>query len=189
MKKNKYIISLFAIMLGIIPIACTMFIGGPSYPETTIPVSTESISELNQQVQAAETEAAASGIITLTVTESQITSLLVSKLEAEPNPIIYNPQVFLQNGEIQVYGQAVMGTMKANIRVILTVTLDPDGTPILSISSADFGPLPAPDILKNQFSSFIDQAFTGSLGPAVTGIRIENITIANGLMTVSGRTK
>lgn len=189
MRKKNYILTLLILVLGIIPVACTLFVGGPSYPQSSVPVSTEAISSLVQQVESAQTEAAVSGIISLTVTESQITSLLAEKLQSESQPILYNPQVLLQNGEIQVYGQAIAGTIKANVRIVITVTIDPEGKPVLTISSADFGPLPAPDMLINQFSSFLDQAFTGAVGPAMTGLRIENITIADGVMTLSGRTK
>jgi hypothetical protein len=35
----------------------------------------------------------------------------------------------------------------------------------------------------------IDEAFTGALGPAASGLRIESINIANGVMTLTGRLK
>jgi len=35
----------------------------------------------------------------------------------------------------------------------------------------------------------IREAYMGSLGPVATGLRIENISIADGVMTVSGRIK
>jgi hypothetical protein len=33
----------------------------------------------------------------------------------------------------------------------------------------------------------VKEAYTGSLGPVATGLRIESISIANGVMTVTGR--
>jgi hypothetical protein len=33
----------------------------------------------------------------------------------------------------------------------------------------------------------VREAYTGSLGPVATGLRIEGISIANGIMTVTGR--
>ena len=55
------------------------------------------------------------------------------------------------------------------------------------IASADFGPFPAPEGLKNALTAMMQEAYTGSLGPVATGLRIETISIANGVMTITGR--
>ena len=73
--------------------------------------------------------------------------------------------------------------------VALTVTVDELGEPKIEIASADFGPLPAPDGLKQSMTALITEAYTGSLGPVATGFRLENINIQNGIMTVTGRIK
>jgi hypothetical protein len=41
--------------------------------------------------------------------------------------------------------------------------------------------------LKQSLAALIKEAYTGSLGPVATGFRLETISIANGLMTVTGR--
>jgi hypothetical protein len=63
------------------------------------------------------------------------------------------------------------------------------GLPKIEIVSADFGPIPAPEGLNTAISAMIDEAFTGSLGPVAIGFRLESITIADGIMTLTGRTK
>lgn len=189
MENNKLIILLFVLTIALIPLACTVFVGGPEYPATPIAVSTEAVGSLDQELQSAQTAAAQSGTLTLTINETQITSLLATKLASQPDPFIQNPQVYLRNGEIQVYGKASQGNLQANVRIVLTATLDPEGQPVIAVSSADFGPFPAPKGLNNSLSAFIDQAFTGSFGPAATGLRLETINIADGVMTLTGRVK
>jgi hypothetical protein len=53
----------------------------------------------------------------------------------------------------------------------------------------DFGPLPAPDSINGTISKMVDEAFSGAIGPAATGFRLESITIENGTMTLTGRVK
>ena len=38
-------------------------------------------------------------------------------------------------------------------------------------------------------TAIVTEAYTGSLGPVATGFRLDNISTANGLMTVTGRIK
>lgn len=187
MKKAR--ISIVLAILPLAALACTLFVGGPAYPETSIPVSTEEVGNLNNQIDAAQTAAAESGSLTLTINESQITSLLAARLAEQTDPFITEPQVYLRNGEIQVYGKAVQGNLQANLRVVLSATLDAEGRPVIQVTSADFGPLPAPESLNSAISSLVAEVFTGAFGPAAFGFRLENITIADGVMTMTGRVK
>jgi len=189
MKKGRLFIALLFFSLTLASIACTVSAGGPDYPETPIAVSTEAIASLEQQVQAAQTAAAENGVLTLTVSETQITSLIAAKLEAEPNPLMRKPQVYLRNNEIQVYGKVTQGDLEANVRIVLSASIDADGKPVLTVTSADLGPLPVPEGLNKTVSALIGEAFTGALGPAALGLRLESITIADGLMTLTGRVK
>jgi uncharacterized protein YpmS len=189
MKKAMILATLSAISLALASLACTVFVGGPDYPPTSIAVSTEAVGSLDDQVHAAQTAAAQNGVLALTVNETQITSLLASKLEAQPDPFIRDPQVYLRNNEIQVYGKAAQGNLEANVRIVLSASIDAEGKPVIAVTSADFGPLPAPEGLNKTISALIDEAFTGALGPAAVGLRLESITIADGVMTMTGRVK
>jgi uncharacterized protein YpmS len=189
MKKAGIFTILSVFTLALASLACKIFIGGPDYPLTPIAVSTEAVASLDQQVQAAQTAAAQNGVLTLTINETQITSLLASKLEAQPDPFIRDPQVYLRNNEIQVYGKATQGNLEANVRIVLSANIDAEGKPVILVTSADFGPLPAPEGLNKTISTLIEEAFTGTLGPAAIGLRLESITIADGVMTLTGRVK
>ena len=57
----------------------------------------------------------------------------------------------------------------------------------IEITSADFGPFPVPNGIKEAFTAMVEEAYTGSLGPVATGLRIESIVIADGVMTIAGR--
>jgi uncharacterized protein YpmS len=189
MKKNHFNILIALLSLALASLACTINAGGPDYPETRVPVSTESASSLEEQVRAAQTAAAQSGALVISVSEGQLTSLVAAKLAEDPQPTITDPQVYLRDGQIQIYGQATQGPIQVNVRIVIAISVDANGQPIITVVSTDFGPLPAPEGLNKTISAMVQEAFTGALGPAAIGFRLESVTIADGLMTLSGRIK
>ena len=170
-------------------LACTINVGGPAYPNQHIPVSTEAAAELQSAVQTAVAAGVQSGQVTLVVTEPEITSYLAVQLETQAQPLFSDPQVTLRNGQIQIYGTATQGYFQATIQFVVTAGVDPQGQVLIDISTADFGPMPVPAGLKDTVTAAIQEAYTGAVGPAATGFRLESITIANGTMTIVGRTK
>ena len=184
-------ISLFAglSVLLMAVLACTFNIGGPAYPDQHIPVSTEAAGELQANLQTAVAAGAESGQVTLVVTEPQLTSYLAAQLQTQAQPLFTDPQVYLRNGQIQIYGTATQGYFQANIQIVVTAGVDPQGQVVIDIATADFGPMPVPAGLKETVTSAIKEAYTGAIGPAATGFRLESITIANGTMSIAGRTK
>jgi hypothetical protein len=187
-------LSLFVLILA--SLACTIAVGGPDYSNRPpIPVSSQAAESIKDEIKRAFEAGAASGEVTINITEPQITSLLASRLQTDQNlqqnsqPLITDPQVYLRDGKMQIFGKTQQGMFTANIGIVIAVSVGENGKPKIEIVSADFGPFPAPQGLNNAVSAMIDEAFTGSLGPVATGLRIETISIANGTMTLTGRIK
>ena len=178
-----------ALVLTLAILACVINIGGPAYPRPSIPVSTEAVESLNQAIQTAVAAGAESGVVTLAITETQLTSYLAFKLQSQNNPFITNPQAYLRDGQIQIYGTATQGYFQVTANIILAAIVDEQGQMKIELTSTDFGPLPVPDGLKEAATAIINEAYTGSLGPIATGFRLESITIAYGAMVIVGRTK
>lgn len=186
---------LFLLSLILTSLACTIFVGGPDYSSLPpIPVSAEAAESIKEELRRAFEAGAETGVITININEPQITSYLAARMQTDPSlqqsdqkPLITNPQVYLRDGQMQIYGRTQQGIFAANIGIIVKVGVDTDGQPLIEIVSADFGPFPAPDGLKNALTAMITEAYTGSLGPVATGLRIETISIANGVMTITGR--
>ena len=186
---------LFLITLALSSLACTIFVGGPDYSSLQpIPVSAEAAESIKAEIQRAIEAAAGTGVITVNLTEPQITSYLAARLQTDPNlqqsdrkPLITDPQVYLRDGQMQIYGKTQQGMFTANIGIIVNMGVDANGQPQIDVVSADFGPFPAPEGLKDAITAMVREAYTVSLGPVATGLRIESITTANGVMTVTGR--
>ncbi len=181
---------LFSVLLVLIlsALACTINIGGPALPNEKIPVSTEAVEAMQNEIKQAVLDAV-DGEVTIHITEEELTSYLTFKLAGDENALFQEPQVYLRDQQIQIYGQAQAGKFTATIGIIVTATIGPEGKPVLEIVSADFGPLPVPDGLKKALTDMITEAYTGSLGPVATGFRLESIDIQNGVMTLTGRIK
>ncbi len=190
MKNKKLSLTFFFTLLLLTSLACTIFAGGPDYPAQTVPASTEEVLSMQAQIEQAFLSGAESGIVTLQITESQLTSYMTQKMQEQPNPPFTDPQVLLRNGQMQMYGKINRGMFAANMLITMNVSIDPGTSlPKIEIASADFGPFPAPEGLNTAISAVIDEAFTGSLGPVALGFRLELITIADGIMTLTGRIK
>ena len=187
MPRTRILLSLSALLLA--TLACSIFVGGPDYPEQTIPVSAEAVQSLKAQIEAAVLAGTQSGVITLQITEEQLTSYLAFRMAGQQNPAFTDPQVFLRDEQMQIYGKVTRGYFNANMLVVLAVGVDELGQPKIEVVTADFGPFPAPEGLRDSLAALVSEAYTGSLGPVATGFRLENITIANGMMTVTGRIK
>ena len=186
-RKLSLIIGFSVLFLGIL--ACTMNVGGPAYPDQQIPVSTEAVGEFQSGMQTAVAAGAETGVVTLVITESQLTSYLALRLQTQPQPLFTDPQVYLRNGEIQIYGTAHQGYLLATIAVVVTAGVDEQGQLKIVLTSADFGPLPVPAGLKDAITASLQEAYTGAIGPAAVGFRLESITVSDGTMTIVGRTK
>ena len=197
MKQKQLALPIFLITLILASLACTVFVGGPDTSDLTpIPVSTEAVDGLKESIVKSFEAGADSGDVTINITETQITSYLAFKLQTDQNfqqsdkqPILTDPQVYLRDGQMKIYGKTQQGMFAANIGIIITMGVDEAGQPKIEIASADFGPFPAPNGLKEALTAMIKEAYTGSLGPVATGLRIQTILIANGVMTITGRIK
>jgi hypothetical protein len=190
MKTKKFYLPILFIVLLLASLACTIFVGGPDYPAQSVPFSPDEVQTMHSQIEQAFTAGAESGVVTLQITESQLTSYIALKMQDQAKPPFTDPQVLLRNGQMKIYGKVNRGVFAANISITLNVTVDPaTAQPKIEIAEADFGPFPAPEGLNTAISAVVDEAFTGSVGPVATGFRLESITIADGTMTMTGRIK
>jgi hypothetical protein len=169
-------------------LACQINLGGPARPGAgPIQASSQQAQALQDEWAGAIASAGSQGDIVLKIDEAQLTSFLALSLEKQADLGVQNPQVYLRHGEIQLYATLTRGVLRASILLGIAPRVDSDGRLAFEVTSADFGPVPMPDVIKSSVSSAITEAFAGSLGPLVTGIDIQSIEISDGEMALSGR--
>ncbi len=188
MKNSKLYLSV--LFLAFASLACSIFVGGPEYPTQTVPYSPNEVLNMQTQIEQAFIAGAETGGVTLQITETQLTSYMTEKMMQQVDPPFTDPQILLRNGQMQMYGKITQSIFNANILITMNVGIDElTGQPKIVITSADFGPLPAPEGINTAMNAIINEALTGSLGPVAVGFRLEAITIADGIMTLTGRIK
>ncbi len=159
----------------------------PSTPTPPpVAVSTQAVNDLVNNVENAAATAVSGGSTTLTITESQLTSLAVLALQEQQQFQINNLQIRLHDGQIQISGQVVQGNLELPLSVALTVSVDSQGLPQSQIVSAKLGPLPLPQPILDQFTSQLDQAITSQFNAAGTNLVIDQIMISEGSMAITG---
>ncbi|MCS6909383.1 MAG: hypothetical protein NZM11_02265 [Anaerolineales bacterium] len=183
--KNGMVLAL-AVLLLTGP-ACRLSVGGPTPPASPISVSTESVGELQDNLLRAAINVPASGEVGLTVTEQQLTSIVALRLQEQQSLPIRDPQVFLRDGKIQLFGVAEASGLRANALIVISASLTPEGGVVFKVEEANFGPIPVPEDLLEQASATINEAFTNSLGSTATNLRITGITIQDGRLSLTGR--
>lgn len=170
-------------------LACSVFVGGPAYPDPPVPISTEDAQALESDFSEALAQSAQSGVLTVEFTEGQLTSFVASRLAEQSELLITQPQVTLRDGVMRLYGRAQSGVFVANLSVTTEFGVDQDGQPKITIQQAEFGPLSAPPGLVKITGAFLQETLTGSLGTAATGFRLASVAISDGKMTLTGRLK
>lgn len=187
MKMKRYFLAAAVLLLA--GLACNFTGISRQAPASPIPVTTQAVETLQSNVQSAAEQAQSTGEINLTITEAQLTSVVAMELQKQSQPILENPQVYLQNGQIQLRGDVHQSGITAPLEMDMTVSVDDQGKPHYQVVSAKLGPLPLPQTILDQLTTQIDQAFADQLGPEADKIYITRIDIANGEMTVKGRAR
>ena len=177
------------VMLLLVSMACNLANRSEPAATATIPVSTESLNNLNKDIQDAGQQIEASGKATLVIDEQELTSLIAFELQGQETQIFQDPQVYLRDGQIKILGKVQQGNTMATLELVLTVTADADGRPVFQLLSAKLGPLPVPEVLLQQISDQLDAVFTSKIEPRMENIFIEKIAIADGVMTIQGHTR
>ena len=132
-------------------------------PSLLLPYSPNEVINMQTQIEQALAAGAETGVVTLQITESQLTSYMTEKMMAQVDPPFTDPQVLLRNGQMLMYGKVTQGFFNANILITMNISIDElTGLPKIEIASADFGPLPAPEGINTAMNAINNEAFTGS---------------------------
>ncbi len=187
-KYSQIPIPVFLMFLSLLlaTLACQIDVGGPEPPGAPIPVQPTEAEQLQSNWRSALDNALETGQVNVVINEAQVTAFLAERLAEREQPLIRNPQAYLRNNQIQVFGVAERGILKANVLLTVTPEITEDGEISFELAEASVGPVPAPSALKSTISAVLTEAFTGSIGSLATGIRISSLAIQDGVMTIAG---
>ena len=156
-------------------------------PPPPVPVTTEAVKQLEENIQAAAATAQSGGPVVLTISEAQITSYVHLQMQSIQEPKISDIQVHLRDGQVQIGGSVEQSGFLLPLEIKLTVAPTLSGGINYQVISATVGPLDLPQDTIDSLKSQLDASLLPSLAPQATNIIIQNITIADGLITISGQ--
>jgi hypothetical protein len=181
-------ITITAIIAALIlsTMACQFSVGGPEPPGQPIPTSIDDVNDVTRTWKTAINAAVLSGKIIVLLDEVQLTTFLAKRLESSEKPLLLEPMVYLRQNSIQIFGVYANGPFLANVLLAITPIINEEGEISFELSTAEFGPIPVPEALKDTISAILTESFTGTFGPLATGIRITTLAIDNGEIAIVG---
>jgi uncharacterized protein YpmS len=127
------------------------------------------------------------GVLTLTLTEGQLTEFLNDQLALQPEPLISDARVRLRNGEMIVTGDyAVSGAITTEAEVIMEVVVDDSGNPRIEVTSGSVGIIPIPQEILDTISFTVNEMLTGQAASLASGFQLTGMEISDGALSISG---
>ena len=173
--------------LALATLACSpsLGIGAPTPPGSPVPVSTEAAGQLEGAWGTAVANTN-KGLVTVVMTEEQLTSYAALKLTSDANSPIEDPQIYLRNGKLMLYGKVKTNNVTLPAALTLSVVPTAAGAVSVTIDAADVGPMPVPSALRDVLASNLNNLIAQNAGGSNTGFKVTDIVIADGKMTISG---
>jgi len=175
--------------LLLISLACNLLNRTAQIPTETIPVTTQAVESLKEEINQAGQDLKSKGQVTVTLDEAELTSLIAFELQNQETPILQEPQIYLRDGQVILLGKVKQGDTMVPVELALTVSANSDGRPVYQIDSAKIGSLPLPEVLFKEYSEQLNTVFASKINPRLDEIFIDRITIADGAMTIQGHTR
>ena len=186
--RHTFRVSPLAVVLCVLltaSLACAVSVEGPTPPGSPIPVSTEAAGQLDELWKNAVANPK-NGKVSIVVNETQLTSFVAAQLAASKDTVISNPQVYLRDNKIQIYGTAKAGDITTTVSAAFSTTVSEQGTLEFQVASANFGPVTLPTDLLARLSIMLNDALTGSLSDMAIGVKLDSVVISDGEMTIAG---
>lgn len=173
--------------LSLAALACSpsLGLGAPTPPASPIPVSSEAAGQLEGAWGTAVANTN-NGLVTVQMTEEQLTSYAALKLTSDPNTPITDPQIYLRNGKMILYGKVKTKNFTLPAALTLSVVPSAAGAVSVTIDSADVGPMPVPSSLRDTLAANLNDLIAQNAGAGNTGFKVTDVAIADGKMTITG---
>ena len=175
-----------AAALALAALACNLNLGGPPTPEESVVISTQAAGDLVEAWTQAFEIAKETGVVALTLTEEQLTSFLALSMSQNQSLPLSNPRVILRDGEMEITGSYVISGVTANLGIVMEVSVNAEGEPVIEVTSGSVGPLPVPPELLEGVSQVINEALTGQVASQASGFTLETIVITDEAITLNG---
>lgn len=158
--------------------------GAPERPGDAI--LTSDVKALEAKVMLADAVPQPGSLSSATITEQQITSWLAMEMKNSPDLPLSDVQIYLRGGQIQIWGMVNGSADSTSALLVGTVSIDSDAQPVFTLESMQIGQQTVPDILLSQAEAWLNEMLAEKINSEIPGLRLMNVNVTNGLITVSG---
>lgn len=157
---SRILVVFIALAVAAQTVCCCAALSGPQPPYTITP-SDEHVRNLEERMDSVDI--AADGSFNITVTEEEMTSLLVHLMEEDTQPSpISNPQIHMRNGRVELYATIhIVESFSLPGLVAFSVDVT-DQRATVTVEEVAVGPIPMPDPVKDALTDAINQVFAES---------------------------
>lgn len=185
--KNINKIILLSVILILTTISCNFPTRNDDVTITESPIYLDIPESIDEVIEESGVVDPSTGIVSVTFTEDQLSGYLNTYLASQSELSINNAYVRLKEEKMFLYGDYEQGILNAEVVVVLAVVPDLSGGLTINITEADFGPIPAPETLRSSIGALIEDSLNDALSNEIQGITIDQVIIAEGFLTITGR--
>jgi hypothetical protein len=192
MRVINYKIRLWMLPIAILfgaGIACRLPLQVPQPPGPPIPVSTEAFDSFKDKLNQAARLVHAGETVDISLSEEELTSAFAFYLQDQTDTNFTDPQVYLIDGEIQVFGNYQTSDSSVPLRVVFDPTVDELGIPHIDIVAVDFGRFSAPEALLTRIQGGLDNVWNELVDAAGDRLQVNTIDAADGALTIQGQVR
>ncbi len=148
------------------------------------PTSTETPLILPTQIIVDPTIVISDDITTISFTEIDVMSWINQYQLSNPDILLKDPAVKLDNGIAQISGKVDSGFISGDVSLDFSVGIGMDGSPEISIIKMEIGGMDLPQSMKAQFSATINESIVQAMKNELGGRTIQSVLIDDGRMTI-----
>lgn len=184
MRKILKPLLILPLLMLLVSLACQLS-GGPT-PQRVVNISPEQAQSVLTPDNTIKTEPT-TGKVTVQMTEAQATSYLVYNFRDRYESVLRDPVILFQDGRAEIYGTIYSESISASGMVSISVKINDQGNPSVSINQANFGQIPIPPGLLANLSKVIDQLLRDATQQYQKNYQLESITFSPGVATITLR--
>lgn len=179
-------ISFLLLVLFLSSVACGLPTRDLPPTPTAIPVDPAQAQALEDQLATAAAELEAGNLVTLTFTDSQLTSYFAKQLGQQSEFSFVDPQVRLTGGNIEMGGKITIEKLSAQATLVFS-TYVAEGRLRVELLDAKLGALPVPDRFLNQINDTMNANMDEMTSADGRKLDIQSVTVGEGVMTIVGQ--
>jgi len=182
--RSQILVPLISLAVAAQVCCCCTMLGGPQPPYAIAP-SDAAVQRFEERMNSVDT--GANNSFTITITEEEMTSLVVRQMSKQENPPpISEPQVHFRNGRVEFYATVQFAESLALPGLVAFSITAVGGKVEVSVEEIALGPLPIPQSMLESLTDMINQTLTQNIQVDGAEAIITEVQIADGEMRISG---